>query len=100
MKNLILLFSVISVIIFSGCAQKEVVIQTEYIEKECPKFPIEEFSDIGEYTIKNMELKNISGNQYILIPKSDFLDFVREYKENKGSYNLLRNNVIQFNERK
>lgn len=96
MKKLLLLSSLV-VLLLTGCAQKEVVVKTEYVKVEAAKFPIEEFEEILDYDVKNIQVFEENGVKYIKIPLTDFMDLIAEYKKNKSKYNLLRESIIEFN---
>lgn len=107
------ILSLFSIFILSGCTPKTLV-QTEYIERPCPEFPIEEFKPVEDYSIQNVKIErlrlvidtetkqvtgyNISedGNETVIIPKTDFTDFIAQYKKLKKNYSILRTNIEEF----
>jgi len=109
-KITLLLFSIL---LLSGCTTKTIV-QTEYIDKPCPKFPIEEFKPVEEYNINNVKIEKLrvvidtetnqitgyklssDGNETVIIPKTDFVDFINQYKKIKKNYSILRTNIEEF----
>jgi hypothetical protein len=92
-RNLILSFSLIFII--AGCTTKTVV-KPEYIYKECAKFPIEEFKKAENYELKNLQVVDKNGTIYIQMEKKELLGFVSEYKKIKKNYNIILNNLEEF----
>lgn len=84
-----------SVLFFTGCYQKS-VIDTRMVETTCPKFPIEKFTEYGDYNIDGMSIININDKEYVQIPKQNLVDFLNYHKKMKSDYNVLRTNLIEF----
>ena len=96
-KYSILLFS--TLVLLGGCTCKTQV-QTKYIEKDCAKFPIDEFQPAEDYKLEGLKKVDINGISYIQIPTKNFIGFVEEHKNIKKNFNIIIHNLKEFQNQK
>lgn len=88
MRKLLLPFSLL---LLTGCVQKEVVVQTKYVKRKCPLF---------EYNVtipKSHSFTIEQKNGKIVISKRDFTQLVKDYSYMKEELNGLKNAIDKYN---
>ncbi len=90
LKNL---FKIIIVgIIFTGCAQKEIVIKKQFIYTKCPTF------DNNMTVPATVPFTLMGENGKILISKKDFKNIIDNYIIMKNEINATNQKIKEYNE--
>jgi hypothetical protein len=82
----------------TGCSNETV--QLQYVKQPCAKFDYSLFKPKEDIVIKNVtSYKDDNNISFIKQPKVDYIDFIKNYKELKENYNILLNNLKEFNDK-
>jgi len=94
-----LLFMFVFSLLLVGCTEKQIILvpQINYY----PVFPINEFKESKTITLNIWTQEKIINKvpiKEIVMTEVDFLRYAKDILELRSNYNLLLNNVIEFNE--
>lgn len=94
MKNILILVSIASMLIFTGCVEKQIILvpQSEYY----PTFNTSDFNTSESYKLTMWAQKDRNGTA-VCSEQSEMLGLIEDTKTLRSNYNVLLKELNKFN---